>query len=1048
MESLLHRYNRTEVLYDLDTFLTDFTLQESAVPLNEKKYESIDKAYCLGETPLFSVFEVHHHHVADARVALTKQAVEIMKSRQKFTECALFFFVPKNSDSFRISLVTVDWADNKKASNPRRFSFLVGENQKIHTASQQLSRAVTTQEDLLKRFSIEVVNDEFYKKISEHFENLLKQIGYPNVCEQAKQEEAKRNFAVRLIGRLIFCWFLKKKLRQDGTPLIPESLLSSCIVGEYDNYYHDVLEPLFFETLNKPFEDRIAKCKMGDFQNIPFLNGGLFEAHLPEDGYKYDKTTETCFLGASVTIQNNWFINFFETLETYNFTIDENTSTDIDLAVDPEMLGRIFENLLASINPETKESVRKATGSYYTPREIVDYMVTQSLKQYLYTKTDISHGVIDSLFDFEDRTISDADKQKIQKALLTIKVLDPAVGSGAFPMGMLQKMLAVLNRMGLSTQNSINKTLDYQHKLDIIQHCIYGVDIQPMAIEICRLRFFLTLIVDESSDNPQPLPNLNFNFACANALIPLDNNNILELKQKIQSKSAEIEQKEKHPLLKERNIWEFSKEQQEQLKTINKEITKLKKEKDAIKKELGRADVNSFLNGEDYIAQLRAYRKEFFASSGKNKEILKNKFIETQSKMLDALQANDWGNGKVIKLQSWKPFENNSTDWFDPAWMFDVENGFDIVIANPPYIPYKKISKQYDLTHFKSFHNNQGNKPNLYVYFIEEGLKHFLKTNGTLVFINPISFLVQSDSSSVRELILKKQINEILDLSYIDVFKNADTYTGIFNITNASSNQNIEWQRYDNTKELYRKRKIRCPFSQLIQGKDKKIVLSPNIQLLNKIQRQKNCIGQIADIICGTSAGGFGKEISFAQTNSNAPVLQSSDIFKYRIDWNSQYIEKNLFKTNKIQNFFIPTKIVMARMTDTIRCAIETKGFFCAKINVIVAKDKTTQTLKIILGLLNSKLLDFFYQETYRSLHKKGGALGFDIPSVEQLPIPNQSQLKNLLSIVNKLLIAQSSNNITVAYQDEIDQLVYKLYGLTEEEIKVVEESQLKKIKN
>ena len=758
MESLLHRYNRTEVLYDLDTFLTDFTFQESAVPLNEKKYESIDKAYCLGETPLFSVFEVHHHHVADARVALTKQAVEIMKSRQKFTECALFFFVPKNSDSFRISLVTVDWADNKKASNPRRFSFLVGENQKIHTASQQLSSSVRSREDLLKRFSIEVVNDEFYKKISEHFENLLKQIDYPNVCEQAKQEEAKRNFAVRLIGRLIFCWFLKKKLRQDGSPLIPESLLSSCIVGEYDNYYHDVLEPLFFETLNKPFEDRIAKCKMGDFQNIPFLNGGLFEAHLPEDGYKYDKTTETCFLGASVTIQNNWFINFFETLETYNFTIDENTSTDIDLAVDPEMLGRIFENLLASINPETKESVRKATGSYYTPREIVDYMVTQSLKQYLYTKTDISHGVIDSLFDFEDGTISDADKQKIQKALLTIKVLDPAVGSGAFPMGMLQKMLAVLNRMGLSTQNSINKTLDYQHKLDIIQHCIYGVDIQPMAIEICRLRFFLTLIVDESSDDPQPLPNLNFNFACANSLVALDNNDLLALKQEKEKLDKTIKERESLLSCGGQMLWNLSKEEQSKIRVQKDEIKKLTDKQKALVKKINAINVVSFLNGDNYIEQLRAYRKEFFTASGKEKEELKQKFLETQEEMFHALKANDWGNDKVLKLQTWKPFDTVSTPWFDPFWMLGVENGFDIIIANPPYISTKDVSKTDKETYEKAF----GFSDDTYNLFTFKGLE-LLKSEGTLSYIIPKTFWTIQTKRNMRDLILGKTVNYIFD---------------------------------------------------------------------------------------------------------------------------------------------------------------------------------------------------------------------------------------------------------------------------------------------
>lgn len=1157
MESLLHRYNRTEVLYDLDTFLTDFTLQESAVPLNEKKYESIDKAYCLGETPLFSVFEVHHHHVADARVALTKQAVEIMKSRQKFTECALFFFVPKNSDSFRISLVTVDWADNKKASNPRRFSFLVGENQKIHTASQQLSSSVHSREDLLKRFSIEVVNDEFYKKISEHFENLLKQIDYPNVCEQAKQEEAKRNFSVRLIGRLIFCWFLKKKLRQDGTPLIPESLLSSCIVGEYDNYYHDVLEPLFFETLNKPFEDRIAKCKMGDFQNIPFLNGGLFEAHLPEDGYKYDKTTETCFLGASVTIQNNWFIKFFETLETYNFTIDENTSTDIDLAVDPEMLGRIFENLLASINPETKESVRKATGSYYTPREIVDYMVTQSLKQYLYTKTNISHGVIDSLFDFEDGTISDADKEKIQKALLTIKVLDPAVGSGAFPMGMLQKMLAVLNRMGLSTNNPINKTLDYQHKLDIIQHCIYGVDIQPMAIEICRLRFFLTLIVDEFSDNPQPLPNLNFNFACANALIPLDNNNILELKQKIQSKSAEIEQKEKHPLLKElkeRNILEFSKEQQEQLKTIAKEITKLKKEKEAIKKELGMADVNSFLNGEDYIAQLRAYRKEFFASSGKNKEILKNKFIETQSKMLDALQANDWGNGKVIKLQAWKPFENNSTDWFDPAWMFDVEDGFDIVIANPPYIGekgHKDIFAPVKKSVLKQFYLGKMD----FSYFFFHLALNLLKNNGICSFITENSYITATGGLSLRKDFQDRaSILNLVNFNELKIFKSALGQYNMITLLRKSDNKDVSCDIADVHRKGFLTSSI---FNGIVSKTDNQVLYYSALQkdlyegeecyirmctedshsvlfnILSKVKKTNEILGDICCVNTGIMGGcdfvnkkniryipneekilqdiqegdgvfvldnTYSRDLvqikNFNETTLLKPFFKNSDIRKYYTsgkfikfivfssdscsDEQQRIIQKNLQrfrgilrKIRQINNeslakwhilrrgashpqIFALPKIVVPQRSSENTFGYNESEWYAASDVFFITKAKKGYKLKYILALLNSKL---YYVWLYNRGKRKGEILELTATPLSEIPInkAEEETQQQFIAIVDKILaITQTDDylsnkdkqNRVKAYQDEIDQMVYKLYGLTEEEIKIVEESQLKKIKN
>ena len=1097
MESLLHRYNRTEVLYDLDTFLTDFTLQESDVPLNEKKYESIDKAYCLGETPLFSVFEVHHHHVADARVALTKQAVEIMKSRQKFTECALFFFVPKNSDSFRISLVTVDWADNKKASNPRRFSFLVGENQKIHTASQQLSSSVRSMEDLLKRFSIEVVNDEFYKKISEHFENLLKQIDYPNVCEQAKQEEAKRNFAVRLIGRLIFCWFLKKKLRQDGSPLIPESLLSSCIVGEYDNYYHDVLEPLFFETLNKPFEDRIAKCKMGDFQNIPFLNGGLFEAHLPEDGYKYGKTTETC------TIQNNWFINFFETLETYNFTIDENTSTDIDLAVDPEMLGRIFENLLASVNPETKESVRKATGSYYTPREIVDYMVTQSLKQYLYTKTDISHGVIDSLFDFEDGTISDADKQKIQKALLTIKVLDPAVGSGAFPMGMLQKMLAVLNRMGLSTQNSINKTLDYQHKLDIIQHCIYGVDIQPMAIEICRLRFFLTLIVDESSDNPQPLPNLNFNFACANSLVALDNNDLLALKQEKEKLDKTIKERESLLSCGGQMLWNLSKEEQSKIRVQKDEIKKLTDKQKALVKKINAINVVSFLNGDNYIEQLRAYRKEFFTASGKEKEELKQKFLEIQEEMFHALKANDWGNDKVLKLQTWKPFDTVSTPWFDPFWMLGVENGFDIVIANPPYIRVQHIPHHLiDL--YKKTYVTAWKRVDISTLFIEL-MTNFLSLNGILCCITSNQFVSAEYGRLMRKYLLEKTLlSKVIDFGDLAIFENAITYVSIFFLTK-NQKQTFEYYKvpklpfesprffekcsieefseepwsfvFSTEKGLLKKLQQHVPLSKIafskggiITGNDdcfifeqdnlpvenhlsldlirtdninRYVLGSPNLKIFYPCVLDNNGKTSVLDL----------RQIAKKYPRAYKHIMDNADALRARKDSRTTMGEKkNWYSPVRFGTLelFNGEKILTPWIVKHNKFVLDNVGYAFSFGNMYAIISRGEINIKVLLGILNSKLVEFY-------LHcvapvKQGGYYSYGATVLDKIPLayPEKETENKLLALVDYILSLKrlDPQTDTSSLEKDIDCIVYKLYGLTEEEIKIVEESQPKKLKN
>ncbi|MGN0025152.1 MAG: Eco57I restriction-modification methylase domain-containing protein [Candidatus Avelusimicrobium sp.] len=1118
LTSLSKSYNRQDVLDDLSKFLTStFEEKNQNLPLVGAKYDSITKASYLGKSSLFSVFEIQHCKSSDARVTLTKQAVSLMKDN--LLSRALFFFVPEDKKTFRISLVTVDWAHNKQASNPRRYSFLVGEGQKVRTAIQQLSKPITNEEDLLKRFSIEVVNDEFYKKISEHFEDLLKTIKYPNVCQQDKQEEAKRNFAVRLIGRLIFCWFLKKKLRQDGSALIPEDLLSSRVIEKYENYYHEILEPLFFETLNKQPQNRIPKCRTGLFEHIPFLNGGLFEAHDPEDGYKYDEKTETCYLGMAIDIPNSWFIKFFETLETYNFTIDENTSTDIDLAVDPEMLGRIFENLLASINPETKESVRKATGSYYTPREIVDYMVTQSLKQYLYTKTDIAHTVIDSLFEFEPQVdgLSALEKQEIYKALSTVKVLDPAVGSGAFPMGVLQKIMSIIHIIdpkgdiyrGLSdsllTSNLTLKQLDYVNKYALIRDCIYGIDIQPMAIEICRLRFFLTLIVEEESDNPKPLPNLNFNFACANSLVGLE------------------QPKQEAELFSQRT---------------------------------------------ELIEELKRIRKAYFNSSAEEKERLKQNFdtiqhliwlrtFHTEKRYLMEdrrfkLSEQQTKNKEYAdELSSWNPFSYQSNRWFDPFWMFGVEDGFDIVIANPPYIiekGHKDIFTPVKNSVLKQFYRGKMD----FSYFFFHLALNLLKNNGICTFITENSYITATGGCVLRKDFKDRAaILNLINFNELKIFKSALGQYNMITLLQKTNNKDAMCSIIDVKRRGILSNVI---FDAIIAQTDTQVLYHDALQnnlyegeecyirmctedshsvlfnILSKIQKTNEILGDICCVNTGIMGGcdfvnkkniryipneekilqdiqeGDGVFVldnthsrdlvqikNFKNTALLQPFFKNSDIKKYYTsdqfskfivfssdscsDEQQKIIQKNLQrfkgilqKIRQINNeslakwhilrrgashpniFTIPKIVAPQRSPENTFGYNETEWYASADVYFITAP-KNGYKLKYILALLNSKL---YYVWLYNKGKRKGDNLELYQTPLSEIPIKKaEDKTQNeFVSIVDKILsITQSDDYLSnsnkqsrvKAYQDEIDQMVYKLYGLTDEEIKIVEESQPKK---
>src|SRR5699024_4814967 len=489
------------------------------------------------------------------------------------------FAVFKQGKSWRFSFISQlrDWDEELEEwvideTEPKRYTYLLGKGQAVKTAIDRFNRLVENSrvsfEDIKEAFSVEKLNKEFYKKVVSSFYDLLgvKEPGrggeqHPHWLElpsiSKKDKQTHQEFAVRLIGRIVFCWFLKFKKSEQGNPIITEEALSSDAVTE--GYYHQKLERLFFQVLNTQKDNRRNDLPE-EYNDIPFLNGGLFEPH-SQDIYRPDKSSGNSKNLNTLKIPDKWFRNLFEILEQYNFTIDENSVEDADVSVDPEMLGRIFENLLAEIDPASGKTARKASGSYYTPREIVDYMVDESLNKYLSKETAIDERRLMPLFKFDtdvDYSINADEKEELIRALNNVKVLDPACGSGAFPMGILQKMIRVLEKVDPDSQRwkelqlekmpSIpirrivrkrldNATVEYARKLGIIQHSIYGVDIQPIAAEISKLRCFLSLVVDEQVDeteenwNIQPLPNLEFKFLAADSLhsLPKEDSQTVDL---------------------------------------------------------------------------------------------------------------------------------------------------------------------------------------------------------------------------------------------------------------------------------------------------------------------------------------------------------------------------------------------------------------------------------------------------------------------------------------------------------------------------------------
>lgn len=658
----------------------------------------------------------------------------------------------------------------EQATEPKRYTYLLGENEKVRTPTDRLSKLSGKSlalQDILNAFSVEALNEEFYKIIQAYFYELVggkigkgkKVADYgkgilqlPSVPKESRQ--VYQEFAVRLIGRTVFCWFLKMKKSDAEAPLLPESLLSSKAVKQYSGYYHTILERLFFQTLNTPVEQRVENLPEGADQ-IPFLNGGLFEPG-NQDYYKPNKITGLNENLNTLKIDDQWFVKFFEELEKYNFTIDENSVTDVEVSVDPEMLGRIFENLLAEIDPDSGETARKATGSFYTPREIVDYMATESLVQYIHNKTHLPQDQLRPIFkmmDKQDFDFNKAETEAILDALDQVKILDPACGSGAFPMGVLQKIVQALQKLDPDAEwwkkrqvarvsNAIvrkqlkekleSSGVEYARKIGVIQNSLYGVDIQPVAAEISKLRCFLSLVVDENIDENkpnrgiEPLPNLEFKFVTADTLIKLPEDNA------------------------QRGLFDNWEEMQE----------------------------------------LEELRNDYIQSYGKQKQRIKEQFLKVQQKMFkDQLSLFSDKASRAYQLSTWNPFGHEKSDWFDPKWMFGVEK-FDVVIGNPPYIKEYTNKAAFDGIRGKKYY--QG-KMDIWYYFACH-LFDYLSGEGNLTFIATNNWVTNSGASKLRDRITNDcQIIQLIDFGNTKVFSSADIQTMILLAENKSDKIKYEF---------------------------------------------------------------------------------------------------------------------------------------------------------------------------------------------------------------------------------------------------------------
>jgi adenine-specific DNA-methyltransferase len=1018
------KFNEKYDRVDFSDFLINFLpedYQEKEMDITQLKGCKIissarEVGYC--KSLNLYVLEMGHLKNSDPRITIATDAFKILRSYD--IQQALVIFKNNESNNYRFSYLTISFDITEKNkvtksySNARRYSFYLGLNAKTKTPEQQLVKKgrINDREDLLSRFSVEVVNKEFYLEVAKFFDKLVSEEEQNLLLPGISQDNIniRKSFAVRLIGRIMFCWFLKQK-KSDNGQLVPDELLSSKSVK--DNYYHNILEPLFFGVLNTSIDSRDIRNNL--FDKVPYLNGGLFNPQ-SEDYYELDRGTFASKYINTLKVNDSWFSDFFDLLEKYNFTIDENTAFDQELSVDPEMLGKIFENLLAKkINVETGASEQKETGSFYTPRPIVEYMVDQSLVEYLKTKTKIDDKKLSALVSYDiaddiEHPIEDEEKREIITAIESLKMLDPACGSGAYPIGALQKIVYILKQIDpdcklwleqklkgvpdLYRQKIVNyfndNPADYIRKLDVIKNSIFGVDIQPIAVDVSRLRCFLTLVVESEIDDTkpnrgiEPLPNLDFKFVCANTLVGL-------------------------PKSHSSNLFE----------------------------------------DHSGITGLSQIMSEYFSCNSQRKNEIKLKFINLQKEILEKnISAFGKNTGELtLKLTMWNPFGNISNSWFDSEWMFGIEERFDIVIGNPPY-GFRNVLSKEEKEYFRKIEKIEFSSGDSAELFCKKSFDNLVKENGVLSFIIPKKSLYGDAWDGFRRNYwMKYTLNFLLDSSkaFDEVLLEASafsmskkTFDAVVKCSHLTESGVVEFAQgkksdfflENNTAQIYK--------------------LSIPLVFWNKIQNSK-----IKDkLVEGRLGLAIGTDF-YSDEETEYKLLKGIDISKWNIKSNRWLKNTHKLKWSSAEVFLKP-KVIAQRLVAHIEnptphikitACFDDEGIIITNTLMSFELDKNINQ-KFWLAYLNSSFIswyvyNFIYARAIRSMD-------FYNFYIQQIPIPKTVLIagvqEEIIKLVDDILMLRKDDAKTEIkdIERQIDQLVYKLYDLTPEEIEIVENSSKK----
>ena len=894
---------------------------------------------------------------------------------------------------------------------------------------------------------------------------------------------------------MLFVWFIKEK------GLIAEDLFverqAAGLLKDYDprngdSYYRAVLQNLFFATLNTEigrrrfsrqsntthrdfsryrYESEIAdpNALLELFSKTPFINGGLFdcldsEEATSQDGYRIDYFSDNVIRKgadeyAKLSIPN-WLFFDSEGLITlfnhYKFTVEENTPAEQEVALDPELLGKVFENLLAAYNPETRESARKQTGSYYTPRPVVDYMVDEALVASLIGKVESASAeaawwedrlryLLDYNDAFEDASelFTEDESEEVVRAVASLRCLDPAVGSGAFPMGVLNKLTLALRRLDpdnigwealqkdlageraaaafdtrdqrerdaelaeISATFERYRDSDFGRKLYLIQNSIYGVDIQAVATQIAKLRFFISLAIEQQPDATadnfgiKPLPNLETRFVAADTLLGLE--------RPPQRSFAQI----------------------------------------------GTVD--------DCQRQLNANReRHFHATTRQEKLACRREDAVLRTQLAVALRESNFPAADAAKISGWDPYDlNASADWFDPAYMFGVEDGFDVVIGNPPYV----VTKDRRLREL--YKEGVYGRMNTYGLFILRGLQ-LTREEGQLTYINPRTLLTDRYFTNLRKVI--RQNAELRGLVLISDRRN--TFESVLQeciIPHLTRRSKAPEAYSVHIRSIVRPDDLLTSESR-ISIDSKRVLLSDlhdHAFLIGTSDFDYDVFGRMVNggvtlesfgLKAATGKIQFDKYREYAQptkANNACRLIWAENIQRYAVrdtrvrvgkEWLSEAI------TSEVVPNITSMGIVTQRTTATeqprrIIATLVTSEQYCAQHAYsengtnFISLD-TNEAPYFFLAVINSSLMEFVFRMLNSNVHVSAGELN-------ALPLPPMVENEAVLQIdaICRQLVelggvdCQNHDRLrALGYEYRLDVLIGALYGLTEEEVRRVHE--------